>query len=208
MRALLFSALTAASLACYASAEETKSYDYEGFTKLKTSAGITVSYKPAPDYSVIATITKGTPENLKIRQYGSTLSISQKSTGWNKSSSIHVHVTSPELTGIDASSGSSIDVSGITAEAFSIESSSGSNIEVSGACTNLEAETSSGSSVDARELKCLRAEVEASSGSSIRVHATDYAESDPSSGASIRIYGDPKERDVEKSWSGGSTRFD
>lgn len=207
MRALFFATAFAASIALIASADETKSYDNEGFTKLKTSAGISVTYETAPEYSVVATFIKGTPENLKIRQYGNTLALSQKSKGWKSSSNIHVHVTGPELIAIEASSGSSVDASGISAADFKLETSSGSNVDVSGTCTNLEAETSSGSSVDAQDFKCARADVEASSGSSIRVFATEYAESDPSSGASIRFYGDPKERDVEKSWSGGSTSF-
>lgn len=208
MRAILFATAFAASIACHASADETKSYDNEGFTKLKTSAGVSVTFETAPDYSVNATFKKGTPENLKIRQYGDTLTLSQKNGKWGKSYNIHVHITGPELSEIHASSGSTFSATGIAAQDFEVDASSGASVDLSGTCTDFEAEASSGSSIDAKDLECQRAEVDASSGASVRAYATDYAESDPSSGASVRFYGNPAEQKAKKSWSGGSTNFD
>lgn len=207
MRALFFVTALAASLACHAAADETKSYDNEGFSKLKTSAGINVTFETAPEYSVNAVFKKGSPKNLKIRQFGDTLSLSQQNGKWGKSFNIHVHVTGPKLTEVVASSGSNLSATGVAAENFEIDASSGASVDISGTCTYVEIDASSGSSIDAKGLECARAEVDASSGASVRAFATDYAESDPSSGASVRFYGDPAEQIAEKSWSGGSTDF-
>lgn len=204
-------ALTAAcaAVALVANAETEKSYDFTRFDELDTAAGVEVIYETGSAYSVVAHVRHGDPDDLKMRVEDGRLYISRKSKiSWGHDDlRVTVHVTSPELNAIEASSGSSVEASGIHADLFSLRVSSGASVDASGTCSQIEAKASSGGSADARELKCERAKATASSGGSVDAFASVEATSKTSSGGSVDIWGDPANREANDSISGGSTRF-
>lgn len=141
---------------------------------------------------------------------------------------VKMHITVPELTGVEASSGAHVRVDemqgdtvrletssgavitamNLNAESVRADASSGAKLTVDkGACQSVDAASSSGASVDLRGLECSDARARASSGASLRLFASDRIDADASSGASIRIAGDPDGVRVESS-SGGSIKIE
>jgi len=141
---------------------------------------------------------------------------------------VAMHITVPELTAVEASSGAHVRVDAMQGDDMRLESSSGAVIAVEelngatvraeassgahlsvikGACENVDAAASSGASVDLRGLECGDARARASSGASLRVFAADKIDAEASSGASVRIAGDPDNVRVESS-SGGSIKIE
>lgn len=205
---ILASAAVIAGLCLAATAGEQKSFNYSGFDEIDVSAGLEVVYTAGDAYSVSAEILKGSADDLRISKDGDRLKISRKSTsGWGNKFRAKVTVTSPDLRGIEASSGSSIEASGVTAEDFELHVSSGASAHVSGSCGDLSLKVSSGGSADARDLKCESVTAKASSGGSGEAFASESAVSNTSSGGSISIWGDPSDKSANKSMSGGSTSF-
>ena len=89
---------------------------------------------------------------------------------------------------------------------LSLDASSGSDIVVSGKCGSVSADSSSGADIEARKLTCKRGSLDASSGSDIEITVTEKVTADVSSGADIDVWGDPGDRNVDKS-SGGGVSF-
>ncbi|MEZ5954505.1 MAG: DUF2807 domain-containing protein [Hyphomonas sp.] len=207
-RLLIIPAAAALAFALSASAGETQTYSFSGFSELDVAAGIEVEYSPSSDYSVVADFQKGGPEDLKINQSGERLSISRKTkAGWGDRLRVKVRVSGPALNAIEASSGSSVDATGVNADAFALKVSSGASVDVAGTCKNLVIKASSGGSAGARELKCQNVTAAASSGGSADAFASQSATSKTSSGGSVDIWGSPSVRNANKSISGGSTSY-
>jgi hypothetical protein len=207
MKSLIVSSVFAAS-ACVAWADTTETYDFSGFDELDISSGVEVKYETANTYSVIALFQSGGPEDMKIRQDAGRLYIARKmKSGWGDNLRVTVRVTSPELSAVEASSGSSIEATGIDAEDFKLNVSSGASAELSGTCNALELKVSSGGDADAKDLRCLQLTAKASSGGAATAYATESATSKTSSGGSIGVWGNPPDRTSNHSISGGSTDF-
>ncbi|MEQ9435503.1 DUF2807 domain-containing protein [Hyphomonas sp.] len=189
-------------------ADTSKAYDFTGFDTLDISAGVDVTYETGPDYAVVIDFKHGGPDDMKLRQDGSRLYISQKATsGWRDRVRAKVLITSPQLNEIEASSGSSIRASGIDSEVLVLDASSGANIKADGKCGSLKIEANSGGNASAKSVTCQKVAAKASSGGSVRAYASEQAKSHTSSGGSVDIYGAPETRENNRSISGGSTTF-
>lgn len=192
----------------YAQANEVKSYDITGFSGIKASAGIDVSFEQAADYNVTAKFNDNTDEDdVKIRLDGDVLKISYGNTNGKRNLSAKVSVTAPKLDFAKATSGASLKIGAVTTQDIKLHADSGGYLRISGQCDHVSSRVSSGGSVKAKDLKCTSARAKASSGGHFEGYAKDFGKGHSSSGGSIRIYGEPNEQEKNKSWSGGSVRF-
>ncbi|MFY0679834.1 MAG: DUF2807 domain-containing protein [Thalassovita sp.] len=211
-------------------AAETKDFNLNGFDKVQISAGVEVTVVTGKEFRVIAEAKRGSLRRLHLDVDGDTLEIGRaKGFGLlsgSRRDKFEVTVMMPELTKVDARSGSSVDVSGtatileqatassgarldieaVTTSALDLEASSGATVRVAGACGTLHAESRSGSSLSGSNLICKTGELDVSSGASIKVHIQDSVDSRASSGGSIRIAGGATQGMTETK-SGGSVRF-
>lgn len=221
---------TALSLAAFGlvgvASAETRSFDVGAFTAIDVSAGIEVVFEAGPAQSIQVENKQGDFSDIQVLVRGDTLMLKRKKQnwGWNtRRLGYSVTVTAPQISGLEASSGSDVAGTGMSGDEIridvssgadvsvaslnggtvSIKTSSGSDAAVSGTCTTVRAAASSGSDLTARDLICENAEADASSGSDISVHATTRLDADASSGADIDVYGSPTEVNTDKS-SGGS----
>ena len=192
-----------------AHAGTSQSYDYTGFDELDISAGVDVTYESGPEYSVIIDFENGGPDDMKLRQDGSRLYIARKMiSNWRDDKvRAKVRVTSPAMTEIEASSGSSIRASGLEADILVLDASSGASIKANGKCGSLKIVANSGGSADGQNVTCEKVAANASSGGSVSASASLEAHSHTSRGGSVDIYGNPQQREQNKSMSGGSTSF-
>lgn len=181
--------------------------ELEGITMLDTSAGLNVIYTVADTYSIDVEVRRGDRSDVRIEREGSTLEVGRtRQNGWgNNRLDATVTISGPNLSAVEASSGSSARVSGVSATDFSIDASSGASIRVSGSCEALSVDISSGASVDGEELRCEQGDVDGSSGASADLYLSQLVNIDVSSGASVAVEGGARIGEAEKS-SGGSYR--
>ena len=227
IRTISAASVAALGFAGLASAE-TRAYDVGAFTAIDVSAGIEVVFESGPAQSISVENKKGDFSDIDVLVRGDTLVLKRqkRNWGWNQRRLAYsVTVTAPQISGLEASSGSDVAGTGMTGDEIrievssgadvsvasinggtvSIETSSGSDATVSGVCRTVKAEASSGSDLSARDLICEYGEADASSGSDISLHATTSLNADASSGADIDVYGGPTDVTTDKS-SGGSVR--
>ena len=225
IRTFTAASLIAFGLAATAQAE-TRDFDVGDFSKIDVAQGLDVYFEAGGATSVTVENDKGDFSDIDISVRGDTLVLKRKKTnwGWNRKRERYgITVSAPQISGLEASSGSDVSgqgmsgdhvhidvssgadvsVSGVDAGKVSIETSSGSDAEVSGTCVTVRAESSSGSDIEARDLICQHGEADASSGSDITIHASTSLQADASSGADVTVYGGPTDVDSDKS-SGGS----
>ena len=88
-----------------------------------------------------------------------------------------------------------------------LDAASGASIKAEGKCGSLKIVANSGGSASAKDVVCQKVAANASSGGSATAYASAEAKSHTSSGGSVDIYGDPSEREANRSISGGSTTF-
>ena len=193
----------------HADSVTTKAYDLDGYTGVKASAGISVTFEQADTYSVVASFKNADEDDVKIRMDGDVLKISfSNSVGNdNRKRRVSVAVTGPDLELARATSGASLRVSAVNIDDIKLKSDSGGSLKISGTCDAATAKVSSGGSVNAKDLECQSVTADASSGGSFRGFASDYGKGNGSSGGSIVIYGNPETQKKNKSWSGGSVSF-
>ena len=203
----------------------TRNYDVGPFEGVSVSAGIKADITLGSARSVIADTGSENAEDLRIVVEGKVLRIERTPRSWfaNLFSGTHegyvVHVVTPALRSltassgakvtvngnvegdfsVSASSGSKVNVSSITGGAVKATASSGSDLEIAGRCVSIEAEASSGSDLDAKELQCDSARVHASSGSDLSVSARQRVEGSASSGSDVQVRGKPAQVQLEKS---------
>jgi len=191
-----------------AQADEVKSYDMTGFSGIKASAGINVSFQQADNYSVTAKFNDHTDEDdIKIRMDGDVLKISYGNSNGKRNLSAKISVTGPKLNFAKATSGANLNIGEITIGDIKLQADSGGSLKISGQCDHVTGGVSSGGVVKAKNLKCTSARAKTSSGGHFEGYAKEFGKGHSSSGGSIRIYGDPNEQEKNKSWSGGSVRF-
>ncbi len=217
----LFTSLALPALA------ETKAFDFEGFSKIDASAGVTVNVVNGTDYAVTGDAKSGNIKRLIVKKKGDQLVVSRKSEWWRvgglRQDRFVVSVTMPDIDGVEASSGSTVRLSSFSSDKLSAATSSGatlvlqdfettrvladvssgSTVRITGQCDAIIVKASSGATVDAQGFECATATVDASSGSTLRVFATDGVTGQVSSGATIVSYGNAPEHTIDKS-SGGS----
>jgi hypothetical protein len=104
--ALLCTAASVALASTSANAE-TRAFDFDGFSRVGASAGVSVEITAGAEYSVRAESNDVGLDNLKITQKGDALNIGrQKGKLFKRRSDISVYITMPALEGVRASSGS------------------------------------------------------------------------------------------------------
>ncbi len=186
---------------------ETRDFGTKSFSKIDVGSGISVVYTQDPNASVTATLERGKWDQIEIKVEGDTLvARKKKNSNWGRyGPRITVYAASPNLSEVDASSGSSFK-GNVVAGDLDIDASSGSSLSMEGACQDLNLDASSGSSISLDKLECETAVVDASSGSSIRVYASKSVNVDASSGSSISVSGNPSDVTTDKS-SGASVRI-
>ncbi|MBX3511263.1 MAG: DUF2807 domain-containing protein, partial [Hyphomonadaceae bacterium] len=140
-----------------------------GFDRVSASAGTQVEIAVGSGFSV--DVRGANADRVVTRVAGGVLIIEpQRNWRWRGNTRPVVHVTMPDLRGLDASSGARIAASGVQARQISLESSSGAHLNVAGTCAAFVADASSGAHLDASSLRCEAGAVEASSGARVRVH--------------------------------------
>ncbi len=217
------SAIAACALALPAAAfGATRTYDLDGFEKVSVASGVTVDIRIGAPRRIVAETRAEHFEDLRVTVEGNLLRIERPRRSWfsfSKRANYQVHIVTPalsavaassgaevEVTGsvqgdfsLDASSGSEVDVSAVQGGNVRVRTSSGSDVSISGSCVSLEAEASSGSDLDADGLRCENVSIRTSSGSDASVVATRSVTGQASSGSDIRVAGGPQLVKVEKS---------
>jgi len=191
-----------------AQADEIKSYNMTGFSGIKASAGIHVSFQQADTYSIEAKFNDNTDEDdIKIRMDGDVLKVSYRNSHGKRNLSAKITITGPKLDFAKATSGAHLNIGEITTGGIKLQADSGGSLKISGQCDHVTGRVSSGGVVKAKGLKCTSARAKTSSGGHFEAYAKRLGKGHSSSGGSIRIYGNPDEQEKNKSWSGGSVRF-
>ncbi len=228
IRPLSVAGLVALGLVGTANAE-TRNYDVGAFTAIDISAGLDLSFETGAAQSVSVENTKGDFSDIDVLVRGDTLVLKRKKRNWgwnNRRLRYSITVTAPQISAVEASSGSDVSGSGMSGEqvfvdvssgadvaingidggTVTIETSSGSDATVSGTCVTVRAESSSGSDLTARDLVCQDGYADASSGSDISIYVTGSVNAEASSGADVDVYGSPIDVVSDKS-SGGSVKI-
>jgi len=203
----------------------TRTYDIGAFEAVSVAAGVDADITLGPTRSVVAETRSGSFEDLRISVEGGMLRIDRAPHSWfsnwfsSTRISYKVHIVTPALHSLTASSGADVTVKGSLEGDFTVTASSGSDVHVSqvrggnvkatsssgsdldiaGSCLSLEAAASSGSDLDADDLKCESVTVQASSGSDVSVAATKRVAGRASSGSDVVVRGRPAQVQVEKS---------
>lgn len=208
MNRFLLTAATATLLATPAFAE-TKTYDFDGFTRVSAAAGTSVTVAIGGDYSIVADSTAKGLERLRVELVGDELQIGRKhrTMSWGRGDEVRVRVTMPSVSGLDVSSGAALNAAGLDAAALDLDASSGGSLDVSGRCDSLNVDVSSGGDIDAKSLLCRTANASASSGGAADIYASESVNGDASSGGSVEVSGDPKNVTKDTS-SGGDVSVD
>lgn len=226
IRILTAASVVALGLAGTASAE-TRTYDVGAFNKIDISAGLDLEFTGGEAQSITVENTKGDFSDIEVLVRGDTLVLKRKKNmnwGWNRKRERYgITVSAPEISELEASSGSDVSgrsmsgddividvssgadvtVTGVDGGTVTVETSSGSDASVSGSCITVRAKSSSGSDIDARDLICQNGYADASSGSDTSIHVTGSVDAEASSGADVDVYGSPTDVQSDKS-SGGS----
>jgi hypothetical protein len=200
----------------------TRPYETGTFEKVSVAEGIAADITMGPTRSVVAETKSDSFDDLRISVKDNVLQIDRPARSWfsfGQHTSYQVHVTTPALHSLAASSGAEVTVKGafegdfaVTASSgsdvhvsqvkggkVSVSTSSGSDISIAGSCVSLEAQASSGSDLDADDLKCENVSLQASSGSDISVAASKGVTGHASSGSDVRVVGKSSTVQVDKS---------
>jgi hypothetical protein len=200
----------------------TRTYEIGAFEEISVAAGINADIIMGPSRRVVAETKARDFDDLQVSMEGNVLKISRPARRWfsfGLRANYQVHVVTPALRALVASSGADVGITGPVVGDFSVSASSGSNIKVTGikggnvkaqassgsdvgiagSCVTLEVEASSGSDLDAGNLKCETITVQASSGSDVSVAASKSVSGKASSGSELRVSGAPPDVRVDKS---------
>jgi hypothetical protein len=198
-------AVVTAGLVALPAFADSKTYNLSGFDRVDVSAGIDVTFSQGP-FSVKVDDPNGNFERLIVEVRGNTLKIGRRNNWFDwRGVDYSATVSAPNLTGVDASSGSAFEGHNLSLRDLKVDVSSGASIELSGNCAGLRVDVSSGADFEGEALKCETASVDASSGADVDAFATRTASGNASSGASVTFHGRPPEI-VKDTSSGGSVR--
>lgn len=204
-RLALVVALAAGSALAMPALAETRNYDLPEFDRIDVSAGLMLTAKAGEAQSVSVETHEGDFSDLKVRVEDGVLVVSRE---WNrlrwhqKKADYKVTVAAPELTGIDASSGSHSQLSEIAARRFTIDVSSGAHVALAGESDDCLVDLSSGANLSGREFICDHANIDVSSGGHGEITVLVSLIGDASSGGHMSVYGNPERVNVDHS-SGG-----
>ena len=128
MKTLAFAAAITALCAGPAFADESRTYDLPAFDRIDISSGIMLVADVGGDQSVTVKTDKGDFDDIEVSVRNGKLKISRE---WSRlrwpggKSDYKVIVTTPDLLGLDASSGAHASITNIDAPNFSVGLSSG-----------------------------------------------------------------------------------
>ena len=198
-------AVTTAVLVALPAFADSKTYNLSGFDRVDVSAGIEVTFSQGP-FSVKVDEPDGNFDRLIVEVRGNTLKIGRRNNwlDW-RGVDYSATVSAPNLTAIDASSGSAFEGHNLSLRDLKVDVSSGANVEVSGSCAGLRVDVSSGADFEGEAMKCETASVDASSGADADAFATRSASGNASSGGNVTFHGKPVEF-IKDTSSGGSVR--
>lgn len=226
MKTLVLIVAIIAALAVRAAAEE---YRIDDFERVSVESGIEVVITEGAGFSVTAEAIEGDIDNLRIERRGDWLTIDRKPVrsllGFGRNERFRVEVSLPDLSELDAASGSAVSLAPEGAEPIRFDIGSGASLRVGDFEGDAEVHASSGASVTIvaaaeadytvrassgafvkLEGTCGRIEVRASSGSSVAARDMTCAEAriDASSSGSVTAHATDA-ADLEAS-SGASVR--
>ena len=117
---------------------ETRDFGNTSFNKVEVGSGISMVYSQDPNASVTATLKRGSWDQIEIEVENNTLTAKKKKNSkWGRyGPQITVYASSPNLTEVDASSGSAFKGNVIAGELL-VDDSSGSSLSKEGACKSL-----------------------------------------------------------------------
>lgn len=197
------------------------------FVAVYTGGDVKVELIPAATPKIEFTMIKGSASDLITEVSGGTLKIKinqgmfrgknakadvkvyynnvleniEVTAGSNLVSKSPVKSRNLELT---SSSGARMNIE-VQADAVVMEGSSGSRSVVTGKIKDkITVDGSSGANIDASSLEATRVYAEATSGSNIRVWAVESLDAETSSGGKIGYKGEPKNKNIQASISGGN----
>lgn len=205
----LVAAVLTASIGGIAIAQGERDYDLPSFDRVDLSAGVMLIADIGGPQSITVTTDGGDFSDFKINVKNGELNVSRK---WNKLSwhskkaKYKVIVTAPSLEGVEASSGSHAKISNVDSEKFYVDLSSGAHVSVEGRCDDCNLDSSSGASLRGKMLTCDNANIDVSSGGRIEVNVVSSLLADASSGGTAYVYGDPNQRNIDRS-SGGRVKL-
>ena len=179
-----------------------RTYDTAAFEGVSVESGLTAEISVGATRSVTAETSSDNFDDLRISVKDNVLLIERPASSWfsfGHSPSYKVHVVTPVLHSLTASSGTDVHVSGVNGGNLKVHASSGSKIDIAGNCASLEADASSGSILDAGDLKCENVSLQASSGSNVSVAAAKSVTGHASSGSDVRVRGKPSTVQVNSS---------
>lgn len=179
----------------------------ESFTVVSASEGMHVFVAQGPDFEIIVEADENIQERIGTDIRDGELRVHAIEPIGRATRNIYV--TLPEITGLNASSGSDLEIKGlfnverlrldassgadivgaVEADEINANCSSGADIRISGKTNILHAQASSGSDIKAGDLIAETCKASASSGADIEVYVTEFLEARASSGADIRYGG-------------------
>ncbi len=216
--------LASASILAAPALAETRTFDFNSFSKLDISAGYEVIFTQSNQRSV--TIDSEDFSKITVDQEGDTLRIARpRNTNLRRPVNDVVRISAPDLEAaelnagvkfrvdglnvddllLDINAGVEADLQRISARAVHLDASAGVNVQLAGTCESLRVDASAGVKIDASALRCQAADVNAEAGSSVRVHTSDRITADAGVGATIRVAGAPKSVDKQASLGGRVT---
>lgn len=192
------------------------------FTAIEISRGLELEVEQSAQKSITVIADKNLQDHISTDINNGVLTITSD-VNIKNASSRKIVVKLPNITSLQASSGSSIvgmntikgsDIGlstssageiklSLEAENVSAESSSGSSMKLKGKTLKLETNSSSGSVIDAEQLLANDIICDASSGSAIDVHPLMSLKAGASSGSNVTYHNEPKIISKDTS-SGGS----
>jgi len=192
------------------------------FNKIEVSRGMNVYITQGETYKIVVKADENLLDAIETKIDGDVLII-RATENIRNATSKKVFVTVPNLEEIEASSGSNVysetklvfkdlKISGssgsnvtleINSETAESSASSGSNIKLKGNTKSFQGKASSGSNIKAEDLTSETCDTKASSGANIWITAKNSFSGDVSSGANIFLYGNPENKNIDKS-SGGN----
>lgn len=184
---------------------EERTYDLADFDRIEISAGVKLVADIGDAQAISVETENGDFRDFKIKVSNGELSLSRE---WNrlswrgKKADYKVTLTVPELTAIEASSGSHAIISNVDTRRFEMDLSSGAYVVVDGECQTCTLDLSSGANLDGRDLECAHARIDVSSGGHGKLYVSESVVGDASSGGHVAVYGNPQQLNIEKS-SGG-----
>jgi len=197
----------------------------ESFTAVKASEGLDVYVTQGNNADITVEADENIIDLIRTDIKDGVLRIhTEKRIGRAKAKK--VHVTLPNITELDASSGADLESNGvITSDRLILDSSSGADIKVNvkagelecdassgadirvaGTADMLIADASSGSDIKARDLEVKKCIAEASSGADITVNVSEQINAKATSGGDVKYIGNPTVVKKNSSFSGDVTK--